>query len=73
MRPHVERLALPRSVSELAALYAAEEAAIDEKMSGAPLPRARSVTPASDSDNLNLIVTNSRAGDRYKSAVDARL
>lgn len=73
MRPHVDRVALPRSVSEFAWLCAADDAAIEENMSGAPLPRAKRVTPANDSDILNLMVTNSSAGDRYRSAVDARL
>ena len=48
-------------------------AAIDVNTSGAPLPKARNVTPASDSENPNLFVINSRDGERYSSAVVAKL
>jgi len=44
-----------------------------EKTSGAPLPRAKSVTPARDSEIFILTVRNSREGDRYSSAVEERL
>jgi len=54
--------------------YDAEAAdAIEENTSGAPLPNAKNVTPASDSLILNLTVIYSRLGERYSSAVDARL
>ena len=46
---------------------------IEEKTSGAPLPNAIRVTPASDSDILNLVTINSIEGDKYSSAVDAKL
>ena len=41
--------------------------------SGAPFPRARSVTPARDSEHDNFSEIASRAGERYKSAVEPRL
>lgn len=44
-------------------------AAIEPNTSGAPLPKARRVTPASDSLQLNLSVINSKHGERYASAV----
>ena len=54
--------------------YDAEAAdAIEEKTSGAPFPNAKNVTPANDSLILNLTVMYSRLGERYSSAVDARL
>jgi len=46
---------------------------IDENTSGAPFPNARKVTPANDSDILNLSVMYSRDGLRYSSAVDERI
>ncbi len=46
---------------------------IEAKTSGAPLPNAIRVTPASDSDILNLVTINSIEGDKYSSAVDAKL
>lgn len=46
---------------------------IDEKTSGAPLPNAIKVTPASDSDILNLLTIYSILGDKNSSAVDAKL
>lgn len=52
---------------ELIALSSPDE--IDEKTSGAPFPKARRVTPASDSGILNFTVINSSAGDKYSSAV----
>ena len=64
MSPQVDKLALPRSISEIPSEELASDAAIDEKISGAPFPSASSVTPASDSDILNLSVTNSSAGER---------
>jgi len=48
-------------------------AAIAEKTSGAPFPKARSVTPASESLHPNLVVMVSKDGDKYISAVEARL
>ena len=48
-------------------------AAIAEKTSGAPFPKARRVTPASDSDSLNFMTIYSSEGDKYSSAVEARL
>ena len=39
------------------------------KRSGAPFPKARMVTPAKDSEILNLTVMYSRDGERYSSAV----
>lgn len=48
-------------------------AEIEEKTSGAPLPNAIKVTPASDSDILNLLTIYSMEGDKYSSAVDAKL
>ena len=59
----------PESVSGV------EESAaeIEEKTSGAPLPNAIKVTPASDSDILNLLTIYSMEGDKYSSAVDAKL
>ena len=50
----------------------AEAAAIALKTSGAPFPKANSVTPASESERPQAIVRCSRAGDRYSSAVEAR-
>ena len=47
-------------------------AAIDEKISGAPLPRANRVTPASDSEHDNLSEIASSAGERYESAVEPK-
>ena len=41
--------------------------------SGAPFPRARSVTPARDSEHDSFSEMASRAGERYKSAVEPRL
>ena len=46
---------------------------IEEKTSGAPLPKAINVTPASDSDILNLLTIYSMEGDKYSSAVEAKL
>jgi hypothetical protein len=46
---------------------------IEEKTSGAPLPKARNVTPANDSEILNLSVIYSSEGHRYSSAVDERI
>ena len=46
---------------------------IAAKTSGAPLPSASRVTPASDSEIFSLLVMNSSAGDKYSSAVDDRL
>lgn len=43
-----------------------------EKISGAPFPKASRVTPASDSDIPDLIVSLSRAGERYSSAVSLK-
>ena len=51
-----------RTHTELVAL--SSPAAIDEKISGAPFPNARKVTPASDSGILNLTVMNSSAVER---------
>ena len=48
-------------------------AAIAEKTSGAPFPRASRVTPAKDSEQDSLSEMRSRAGERYESAVDPRL
>jgi len=48
-------------------------AAIEEKTSGAPLPNAIRVTPASDSDILNLLTIYSMEVDKYSSEVDAKL
>ena len=48
-------------------------AAMAEKTSGAPLPRARRVTPAKDSEQDSLSEIRSRAGERYESAVDPKL
>lgn len=42
----------------------APAAAIEPNTSGAPLPKARSVTPASDSGMLNLSTKYSRHGER---------
>lgn len=47
-------------------------AAMDVNTSGAPFPKARNVTPASDSEKPNLLVMNSSDGERYSSAVVAR-
>lgn len=55
--------------SVLVALVEDEAEAILAKMSGAPLPKASSVTPASDSDIPVIIVILSRAGERNSSAV----
>lgn len=41
--------------------------------SGAPFPRARSVTPARDSEHESFSEIASNAGERYKSAVEPRL
>ena len=41
--------------------------------SGAPFPRARSVTPARDSEQESFSEIASNAGERYKSAVEPRL
>ena len=41
-----------------------DTAEMAEKTSGAPLPKARRVTPASDSESPNLMVINSRDGDK---------
>ena len=46
---------------------------IEENTSGAPLPKARNVTPANDSEILNLSVIYSSEGLRYSSAVDERI
>lgn len=43
--------------------YSAADKALNT--SGAPLPNASSVTPARDSDSLNLSVICSRDGDKY--------
>lgn len=51
----------------------ASEADKDTNTSGAPLPKARSVTPAMDSESPHVTVMRSRLGERYRSAVDARL
>jgi len=48
-------------------------AEIEEKTSGAPLPNAIKVTPASDSDILNLLTIYSMEVDKYSSEVDAKL
>ena len=40
-----------------------------EKISGAPFPKARSVTPASDSEIPVIKVNLSSDGDKYSSAV----
>ena len=47
-----------------------QTADIAEKQSGAPLPNASKVTPASDSGIPNVIVIFSSAGDKYSSAVE---
>lgn len=57
-----------KGLIELMALLSPDE--IDENTSGAPFPKASKVTPARDSGILNLTVMNSRAGDRYSSAVE---
>ena len=46
------------------------DAEIAENTSGAPFPKARRVTPAKDSDILNLKVSCSSDGDKYMSAVE---
>jgi hypothetical protein len=48
-------------------------AAMAENTSGAPFPKARSVTPARESLQPNLVVIVSRDGDKYISAVEAKL
>ena len=48
-------------------------AAIAENTSGAPLPKASSVTPANDSEHLNLSEMASKAGDRYESDVEPKV
>ena len=52
-----------------------EEAAeaIAAKTSGAPLPKARRVTPASDSGMRKVTVIVSSAGERYSLAVEPKL
>ena len=47
--------------------------AIAANTSGAPLPKANNVTPASDSGTLNVNVIVSKAGDRYSLAVEPKL
>ena len=46
---------------------------IEARTSGAPFPKARSVTPANDSENFNVSATFSKAGDKYPSAVDPNM
>lgn len=58
--------------SEVEALVADEADDILEKISGAPLPKASSVTPASDSEMPVMRVSLSSEGDRYSSAVSPR-
>ena len=60
--------------ARLISLFSPESppAAIAEKTSGAPLPRASKVTPAIDSEQLNLSEIASKAGDRYESDVEPR-
>ena len=41
-----------------------ELAASEAKKSGAPFPKASSVTPANDSGILNLVVINAKLGER---------
>jgi len=53
--------------------FSSPTAAIDENTSGAPFPSAKSVTPASDSGNLNVVVIVSRAGDKKASAVSDKI
>jgi len=45
-------------------------AEIAANTSGAPFPRANSVTPANDSESYSFSVRYSSDGDRYSSAVD---
>ena len=53
-----------------AASSMSDTAAMAAKTSGAPLPRAKRVTPASDSGILNASTIASSDGDKYSSAVD---
>lgn len=45
--------------------FSSPPAAIAANTSGAPLPRAKRVTPARDSEHYNLSEMASRAGERY--------
>jgi len=55
------------SGARVLALYSAAE--IELNTSGAPLPKARSVTPPNDSLQLNTVTMDSKLGERYASAV----
>lgn len=59
-----------RRMSDLSPPPAAEMAA---KTSGAPFPSASKVTPARDSEKCKRSEMCSKAGDRYKSAVEPKL
>lgn len=75
MTTHVMKRAEPaRALTwRLTAASVLPPADMDANTSGAPLPRAKSVTPARDSEQLSLSEITSKAGDKYKSAVDPRL
>ena len=59
----VRALMLSR-VACLSSGLALDTADMAENTSGAPLPKARRVTPAKDSDKPNLMVINSKDGDK---------
>ena len=69
----IKALMLRRMFSELISPVPDLAAAIAEKTSGAPFPNAKSVTPASDSERPNLVVNASKDGDKYESAVEAKI
>lgn len=49
------------------------EADSEDMTSGAPFPRAKSVTPARDSENRRMVANFSNAGDKNPSAVEPNI